>query len=255
MCYNFLMTEIALSNATTFFTGRLEAVFRKAKKHGLKYLEILPYRWTVPEQVLALQKKYGIEVAGLHLPQWWQKTYGQLCRERRGLLEKIINLVLQFYLGNAAQSPAWKILAALRPRRPYVLFHGDLVSQIEPTKFAALQKEHHAVIENVMPSPTAPRRHWDPREIKKIAPVVLDPAHFGALRPDLPEISSQVRPEIIHIGYEHGFPFYHDLPNAAEQAVLRQILRLSPPRFLVLETYPWVSAKKGIKLLRKIISE
>ena len=65
--------ELVLSNTTTFFTGRMESLFKKAKKYGFKYLEIVPYRWTTPEEILALEKKYQIQVAGIHMPLWWNK--------------------------------------------------------------------------------------------------------------------------------------------------------------------------------------
>ena len=72
--------ELVLSNTTTFFSGRLENVFKKAKKHGFKYLEILPYRWTNPAEVLNLEKKYQIQVVGIHLPQWWSGSLRQIIK-------------------------------------------------------------------------------------------------------------------------------------------------------------------------------
>lgn len=83
----------------------------------------------------------------------------------------------------------------------------------------------------------------------------MDPAHYGPLRPELPDIYRQVLPNIVHIGYEHGFFFQHDLPNEKEFTALRHLLQIHSPRYLVLETYPWISVKKGKQVMEKLVRE
>ena len=61
-------TELVLSNTTTFFGGNIEAIFKKAVKHGFKYIELVPYRWVTPEQVIGLEKEY-IPLSNLQLDE------------------------------------------------------------------------------------------------------------------------------------------------------------------------------------------
>ena len=122
-------------------------------------------------------------------------------------------------------------------------------------ELAELKKKYNVVIENIPPLMAKTRPEWDLLEIKKNAPPVMDPAHYGPLRPELPDIYRQVLPNIVHIGYEHGFFFQHDLPNEKEFTALRHLLQIHSPRYLVLETYPWISVKKGKQVMEKLVRE
>ena len=237
--------ELVLSNTTTFFTGRMESLFKKAKKYGFKYLEIIPYRWTTPEEILALEKKYQIQVAGIHMPLWWNKPpLG------------IINSIFQFYLGAAANSPGLAIAKALAERKPYLLLHADLMDQMG-NQVRTLSEQFHVLAENVPYQKNAPRYYWNPAAIPSQfqTGLVFDPGHYkksALIVPDLDilEAYRKTAPEVVHISYKDR---QHTLPNKGEREELRQMLSIHYPRYLVLETNPWVSVKKGKILLEELI--
>ena len=237
--------ELVLSNTTTFFTGRMESLFKKAKKYGFKYLEIIPYRWTTPEEILALEKKYQIQVAGIHMPLWWNKPpLG------------IINSIFQFYLGAAANSPGLAIAKALAERKPYLLLHADLMDQMG-NQVRTLSEQFHVLAENVPYQKNAPRYYWDPAAIPSQfqTGLVFDPGHYkksALIVPglDILEAYRKTAPEVVHISYKDP---RHTLPNKEEREELRQMLSIHYPRYLVLETNPVVSVKKGKVLLEELI--
>src|SRR3989344_3986847 len=214
--------ELVLSNTTTFFTGRMESLFKKAKKYGFKYLEIIPYRWTTPEEILALEKKYQIQVD----------------------------------LGAAANSPGLAIAKALAERKPYLLLHADLMDQMG-NQVRTLSEQFHVLAENVPYQKNAPRYYWDPAAIPSQfqTGLVFDPGHYkksALIVPglDILEAYRKTAPEVVHISYKDR---QHTLPNKGEREELRQMLSIHYPRYLVLETNPWVSVKKGKILLEELI--
>lgn len=231
------MPELVLSNTTTFFSGKIERVFKLARKLGFKYLEIIPYRWTDLAQILTLEKKYGVQVAGIHMPQWWQKPKLDLFTPLWAL-----------YLGGAVKNPALNIARGLSRigREFYLLFHTNLAREAG-SDFQRIAEQYHVVLEN-MPGETAHN------------PIsVFDTNHFRYTmkkRPGLNMIDAYqtIKPEIIHISYDH-LPMLHALPDEAEQDELKKMLARHKPKYIVLETNPWVSAKKGKLILEKIIEE
>ncbi len=241
---NFTIPELVLSNATTFFSGNLEKLFKKAKRLGFKYVEIAPYRWTRPEQILDLQKKYAITVAGIHLPftSWGQSIWQEL-KHRKGLWNKFFIIIFRFYLGNVAKNPAIQIAEQLSATKPYFLIHSDVVSEIGP-KITELRKRFHVVIENI------------PGDHTLTSGGVFDHNHFILSRRQYPklnimELYKQARPEIIHISYDNPIPA--SFPNAREQEELKQLLKIHQPRYITIETNPLTNVKKGKLLLEKIL--
>lgn len=236
------MLDLVLSNTTSFFSGNLEALFRNAKKYGFRYVEIIPYRWTRPEQILKWQEKYGVTVAGVHLPTAsWDRSAWQEFRQARGLWGKFWTLVLRVYLGNAQASPGLKIASALGS--PYVLIHQDVAQQMLE-KFTEVTRDFHVVIENIPSQPVlAPRG-------------VFDHGHFNESRRadpslDIYESYRQAQPEVIHISYNSRF--VHLLPGPQEQEELKRLLKLHQPRYVTIETNPLVSIRKGKNLLSTIL--
>lgn len=219
------LPKLVLSNTTTFFSGKIERVFQKAKKHGFQYLEIVPYRWTSPDEVLRLEQKYQIQVVGIHMPEWWDKPTFDL----RTPLWAI-------YLGNGKHSPALRLAEKLKTlgRDFYLLFHSDVAAAMGEV-FQKLSSRFHTVLENVPGEPV-----HNPIS-------VFDPGHFG---PGIP----QLKPEIIHISYNHGL-FPHTLPNKREQAELQEMLKIYKPRYIVIETNPLVSVKKAKQIIENLTSQ
>lgn len=254
--------ELVLSNTTSFFIGGIPATFKNAKKYGFKYLEILPYRWTSPEQILKLEQKYGVQVAGIHMPVWWKKTFWGEFRDRFSLFEKALYLPWQFYLGDAAKSSGLAIADALAARKPYMLLHSNLLRDMGP-EISHIAAKYHVVVENIPYDQRYSRHLWDPLEILKYfknrnlpGGLVFDVGHFNQVIKALPEINlfetyRQFIPEVIHISYMSGG--IHVLPNKKEQAELVELLKIHPPRYITIETNPWVSVKKAKKLMEEII--
>ena len=255
--------ELVLSNTTSFFTGAISTVFRNAKKYGFKYVEIVPYRWTTPEQIAALETKYGVAVAGIHMSTWWNKSMKEVLAERPGLSEKLLALVFSAYLGDGAKNPGLAIAEALEDKKPYVLFHTITVSHLKE-EFEKLTSRFHVVTENVPREPGYPQWFWDPiiakatLERRGLAGLVFDPGHFGETLRVMTHLNTleaykKSQPEIIHISYNSRIR--HLLPNKQEQEELKQMLQAHVPRYIVIETNPFVSIKKGKELLDKIIAE
>ncbi|MBI4050848.1 MAG: hypothetical protein HY396_02645 [Candidatus Doudnabacteria bacterium] len=251
--------ELVLSNTTTFFSGNIEAVFRKAKKYGFKYLEVVPYRWTKPVKIYELSRKYGIEIAGIHMPPASKKS---------GILEKLLAFVWEFYLGSGSANPGLKLAEVFVKTRqnpvPYLLFHADVVYEMGGN-FDKLAKKLNTVVENIPYQTNRPQFFWNPIAIRqemrkrrlKVG-LVFDPGHFHQTQEKIPRLNlletyQKTKPEIIHISYhDKGI---HTLPNQKEQKELRQMLKLHKPQYIVIETNPLVSVKKGKEILEKIIDE
>ncbi len=260
--------ELVLSNTATFFSGNIEAVFRKAKKYGFKYLEIVPYRWTKPGKIYELSHKYGVEVAGIHMPLWWKDSLKQAFPQRLGILEKIFTFIWELYLGPGIKNPGLKVAEVFVKNRqnpiPYVLFHTDVVDEMGEY-FDKLARETNTVIENIPYENGRPRFFWNPlailEEIQKRrinSGLAFDPGHMHLTLEHKPELNlleiyKKTRPEIIHISY-HNYGI-HTLPNQKEQEELGQMLKFHQPKYIVIETNPLVSVKKGKKLLEKIINQ
>lgn len=250
--------ELVLSNATTFFSGRLENVFKKAKKHGFKYLEILPYRWTTPEEILALEKKYQIQVVGIHLPQWWSGSLRQIIKKQSKIYEQLLSLAGDLFVGSVVKNPSLKIAEILKKQNRdfYLLFHANLVWQAR-SEFLKLTKQFAAAIENIPYHKKYPLVYWDPLKIKEAYPAIqiaFDIGHFETVpnfASKLLETYAQIKPAIIHISYGNFPP--HILPNQKQQAELKEMLQIHQPKYIVLETNPLVSVKRGKKFLEKII--
>lgn len=240
-----LTPKLVLSSTTTFFTGSMEAVFKKARQHGFRYLEILPYRWTTAAEILALEKKYGIQVAGIHLPLPWEKTFNPF--------NLAINTITAFYIGAGNLKPGFHIADALSARRPYLLFHSDLVWQ-DKKRFDEAKKTYNAVIENLSEKPAMPPRLWDPEQISETSPMIFDPAHYGVGRHDLLDKYRKIKPLGIHLAFDHGFPLYHDIPDARETGLVKQMLQIHTPEYLILECYPWTDIAKGKKIMDDLIA-
>lgn len=256
--------ELVLSNTTSFFFGGIKAAFQNAQKFGFKYLEIIPYRWTTPAEILQLEQQYGIQVIGIHLPVWWQHSLADELKRQTSVLGKFFTFVWQFYLGAGVKSPALQIVKALREREPYVLFHTSVVAEMGKTITQIAQK-FHLVIENVPYEAGLPNFFWNPVEILKTfqnqglkTDVLLDLGHFHQSMRRLPKLDlfetyRQTRPEVIHISYNsHGI---HLLPDQKEQTELVTLLKIHSPRYIVLETNPLVSIKRGKALLEKLIAQ
>ena len=261
--------ELVLSNTTTFFSGKVEAVFRKAKKYGFKFLEILPYRWTTPEQILTLTKKYDIRIAGIHMPEWWNMPLLQVAKHRDNILQKILMFVWNIYLGAGAKNSGLSIAEALSKKQqnssPYLLFHSNLVLEMGKG-FDVIANHFHAVIENLPYQKNLTPFHWDPIVIQKDmqsrgiqAGIVFDHGHLLQtiekqlkLKADILQTYRQTRPEIVHISYDSS-GILHSLPNEVEQRELIQMLKIHTPRYIVIETNPLVNVGKAKKLLEKII--
>ncbi len=258
--------ELVLSNTTSFFLGGMPALFRNAKKYGFKYVEIIPYRWTTPKQILDLAKKYDIQIAGIHMPTWWNQSMGQELRRREGILEKFFALIFNFYLSGAEKNPWRQIMRALAPQNPYLLIHTNVVYEMEG-EFDETAKTFHVAIENI---PFSSHRqlefYWNPVKINQemnargltTSNLVFDVGHFDQTRKKLPsldllEIYRQISPEVIHISYNsRGI---HLLPNKKEQEELKTLLQIHAPKYIVIETNPLVSIQKAKKLLEGIIEK
>ncbi|MDP3741378.1 MAG: hypothetical protein Q8R08_03585 [bacterium] len=240
-------SDLVLSNATTFFSGNIEKVFQKAKKYGFRFLEILPYRWTRTEEILNLEARYNIKVVGIHLPPGKPKNF----------LEKILNPFWVFYLGRAKQSPGWDIAQAFKRQKRdfYLLCHSDLIAELDNKLFSDLP----IVIENIpYYGGKYPEVLWDPIQILQTHPqtkLVFDPGHFSSTprAAKLLQIYPVLQPEAIHIGYNNFPP--HLLPNQKEREELKMMLEIHRPRYIVLETNPLVSVKKGKKILDALIDQ
>ncbi|MDP3993734.1 MAG: hypothetical protein U1C57_01470 [Candidatus Doudnabacteria bacterium] len=238
------MVKLVLSNTTTFFSGRIESVFKKAKKNGFKYVEIIPYRWTTAQEVSNLEKKYGVQVAGIHMPQYWL----------RNPKSSIFNLVFGFYLGGAANSPGFAITKSLSNRRPYLLFHANVADEMGD-KSREISHQFHTLVENIPYRTNYPENYWNP-VVSKESGFVFDPGHYKETPTDIPhpdmlEVYEKTLPEVVHISYNTWFQ--HVLPDKKEQDELRRCFSIHRPRYLVLETNPLVSVKKGKAMLEKLI--
>jgi len=236
--------QLVLSNATSFFFG-LEKLFKNAKKYGFKYVEIVPYRWTTPEEVKRLVNKYQIRVAGVHLPFIWQSLLKAI-KNTPVIQEKISYPIVHYYLGAADDSPAAAIAKEFSEQPPYFVVHSNIATEMGSEKFKyLLESGFHVVIENV------------PEDRKLAKSGVFDHNHFIQARRryypnlDILEAYKQALPEVIHISYDHLLPA--GLPNAREQNELKQLLKIHQPRYIVMETNPLVSIKKGRLLLEKIL--
>ncbi|TSA44858.1 hypothetical protein D4R52_03600, partial [bacterium] len=219
---------------------------------------------TRPAQILSLEKKYGIEVAGIHLPTWWKKSCWRLLSKQPGIFSKLSSLIIHFYLGCADQNPGWQIAEALGAKHPYVIFHTDVVADMGKI-FNERADSIHAVIENIPYYQGNADFYWNPAATEKEmrnrglnAGMAFDPGHFGETVNQMPNLNllesyKQFRPEIIHISYNsHGL---HLLPDEKEQEELQKMVQIYPPKYIVIETMPWVSAKKAKKMMEEIIEE
>lgn len=255
--------ELVLSNTTSFFIGGIKATFEKALELGFKYLEIIPYRWTTSEEILALEKIYGLKIVGIHLPLWWDLSFRQATKRKPGSLEKLLAVVWNWYLGDAESNPGFAIAKTLSKegRNPYLLLHTNVAEEMGE-KFRKFADQFHLVLENIPYESNYPQFYWNPISIQskwgERAGLVFDPGHFEQSLEAFPHINiletyKQLKPEVIHISY-NGYGI-HNLPNKKEREELKQMLKIYTPRYLVLETNPWVSVKKGKKLLENLISE
>lgn len=253
-----LKTELILSNTTSYFSGRIEAVFKNAKKYGFKYVEIVPYRWTTAEQILTLEKKYNIQVAGIHLPTTWKKSYLSAAIKAPSLFEKFASLLHHFYLGEAKSSPGWAIAKALHNRRPYVLFHTNVVMEMNE-EFSRLSRTVHPVIENIPIQNGSMEFLWNPLKISEMGiGLVFDAGHFLQTIERNPTLNlletyAKSKPEVLHISYNSRL--VHILPNKKEQEELVQMLQIHQPKYITIETNPLVSIKKAKVLIEKIIAQ
>ena len=235
--------ELVLSNTVSFFSGNIEILFKKAKKYGFGYLEIIPYRWNTAEQILNLQKIYNIKVAGVHMPSiTWQGGWLELLRKKNSLWEKFWSLVFYAYLGKAINSPGIKI--ASRLNSPYLLIHSNIAKEMGE-RFQEFQTNFHVVIENI------------PADKALFPGGMFDHGHFNESRLktpslDLDKLYGEAKPEGIHISYNSHF--VHLLPDEKEQTELKQLLRIHQPKYIVIETNPLVSVKKAKLLLEKILN-
>ena len=255
--------ELVLSNTTSFFSGNIENLFKNARKYGFHYIEIVPSRGIKPEQILSLQNRYGVKVAGIHLPTVWSETLMKTIKEKPGLFEQFFAVVFNFYLGKAKYSPGMDIARTLADQRPYLLIHSNVVKELS-AEFEPIAKEFHTVAENI------PRVYghdpllWDPVTIQnQLVPrglkgLVFDVGHYNQTMQDLPELNlfemyQQIAPEVIHISYNSLL--IHLLPNKKEQEDLKKLLQIHQPKYITIETNPLISIKKGKLLLEKIIEE
>lgn len=257
--------ELVLSNTTSFFLGGIPALFKNAQKFGFKYVEIIPYRWTRTEQISKFVNLTGIHIAGIHLAQWWNRTFWQELRKPASVLEKIFILIWEIYLGGAAKSPAWQIAQNPGQTKPYVLLHSDIIPEMGWHALKQISSQFRVVIENIPYHSRHPRFFWDLLEInaelKKhdiSAGLAFDIGHFQETLKSLPnldltKIYELAKPTILHISYNGSF--IHTLPNRKEQQELKNLLKLHSPQFITLETNPLISIKKGKELLEKIIKE
>jgi len=259
--------KLVLSNTTTFFSGNIEQVFKKAKKHGFKYLEILPYRWTRPEEVLRLEQKYKIRVAGIHMPEQWDKSLKKYIKQRPGTLAKLLPLLFRIYLGPAAINPGFRLSNLLHRhgQNPYLLFHSDLILEMGDKIFKKIANQYNLFIENAPYQKGVPENTINPlsiqkklKEVGKERNIILDPAHLkGSTKKiyklNLLQIYKQIKPRIIHIGYNDYGWFMHSLPNKKNQKELVQMLHIHMPEYIVLETNPLVSVKKGKEMIESIL--
>ena len=262
-----LKPELVLSNTTTFFSGNIERVFKKAKKHGFKYLEIIPYRWTNPANILSLERKYNIKVVGIHMPEQWKQSLWREIKQRKLLLEKLIPILFWFYLQKAPKNPGFELARILQEngRSPYLLFHSDLLPEIGKSIKLIAQKFNLA-IENAPHQNNLPSEAFDPVIIRETLKrlnkniFVFDPAHYKETVKSIPSLSlvqayKRTKPDVLHIGYNDNLPFMHALPNNKSQKELVEMLRLHSPKYIVIETNPLVSVKKAKALIERLIKE
>src|SRR3989338_3472321 len=254
--------QLLLSNTSSFFFGGIKAAFQNARKYGFDGLEIIPYRWTSPGEILSLEKRYGIKVAGIHLPPWWNKNLWQAVREPSSLFEKTLAPVWHLFLCSARNSAGLAIARVLAERKPYVLMHSNVTVEAA-NEFSALTKAFDIVVEKLTYYPQYAPPLWDPglaRQKNQANGVrcglVFDPGHFSRAVAKLPgtnpvETYKQARPEIIHISYNSAT--VHGLPNSEEQKELQAMLKIHQPRYIVLETNPFVSIKKGKEMLDRLL--
>lgn len=255
--------ELVLSSTTSFFRGNLKAAFQNARKFGFSYLEIIPYRWSNPQEILKLEKEYGVQVVGIHLTEWWRKSFWQAFRDCPDFWEKLFSPIWQFYLGNSVMSSSWQIAQSLRDRKPYLVLHANLLFEMGEPELRKLSSEYRILAENLPFYPQYPKSYWDLNALKAdmqqrgIVPgFVFDPGHFYQNRQKHPELDifqtyQNIKPEVIHISY-NNFGF-HNLPNRQEQTELSSLLRLHKPQYLVLETRPDISLAKSKRLMEKIL--
>jgi len=262
-----LKPKLVLSNTTTFFSGNIENVFKKAKKHGFNYLELLLYRWTDPESILALERKYNIEVAGIHMPEQWKQPLWHEIKQRKKLLEKLLPVLFWFYLEKAPKNPGFDLARILQEngRNPYLLFHSDLLPEIGK-EIKLIAEKFNLAIENAPYQKNLPGEAFDPVVIRETLKrlnkniFVFDPAHYKETVKSTPSLSliqthEKTKPDVLHIGYNDYLPFMHALPNSKSQKELVEMLRLHSPEYIVIETNPLVSVKKAKALLERLINE
>jgi hypothetical protein len=258
--------ELVLSNTTSFFVGGIRAAFHNARKFGFKYLELVPYRWTKPDEVLHWAQAYQVKVAGIHLPEWWKNSHWHGVQAQKELSQKVFAILWDIYLGPASLSPSLRLAEMLKAKNEpfYLLAHSDLVWEMG-TAFNNLAKKFHLVVENIPYHKRDPRFYWDPLEILRVlrdknleSGLVFDIGHLHQglnKQPsiNIPEMYRLSRPEIIHISYNSGG--IHMLPNPSEQDELTKLLRIHQPQYIVMETNPLVSIANGKQLLDKIIAK
>lgn len=260
--------ELVLSNTTSFFGGNIETVFKNAKRFGFKYLEIIPYAWVSPEEILKLQEKYQVQIAGIHLPPVWKKrTFLEAFAKGQGIISKFFNLIWKIYLGEVESNPGLKLAKILQEKshKPYLLIHTNIVDELKD-EFASITSSFHIVVENIIYDEDFPEFYWEPRTAKSLLqekriPVgwAFDPAHYlYAIKKfphlDMLETYKQISPEVIHIGYDNAF-IPHLLPNKKERDRLTQMFKIHQPKYVVIESNPLVSIKKARKLLEELINE
>lgn len=257
--------QLLLSNTTNFFSGKIETTFRNAKKFGFSGLELIPYRWTTPGQVLALEQKYQIQVHGIHLPIWWDEPLLQVLRERIGIADKFFSLIWQIYLGSASESPGLGLVESLakQGRYPYLLIHSNVAARMGNV-LSDFAKHYHVVVENIPYHARHDRFLWDPvlikntlRQLSPKTDIVFDGGHFDQTRQAKPELDllqvyKQAAPEVIHISYNSRF--IHLLPNAQEQKDLEAMLRIHQPKYITVETNPLVSVRKAKRMIEEIVN-
>ena len=221
--------QLVLSSTATFFSGNIEAVFKKAKKYGFKYVEIIPYKWNTPEQILEFQKKYNVQIAGIHMPPQTANP--------SGFLEKIFSYIWKFYLGDTEKNPGTLIATALKKQNPYVLIHADVQNKFP--------QDLHIVIENVPYNQKLPITDCK----------VFDHSHFKTAykSSNAVEAYKKILPEIIHIGYDYP-PLFHILPHNKELNELKTMLKIYKPKYMVIETNPLISIKRAKEMFENLLS-
>lgn len=248
-------SQLVLSNTATFFGGNIEALFRKARKYGFQYLEVIPYRWNTPQQILNLERKYDLKVVGIHLPpNSWDDSLSKILSTKHGLWEKFFTSVWHFYLGKARISPALKIASALQ-NLSYVVVHANVMRDMGQ-EFESLGKRLPLLVENLPYESSYPELFWNPAKLP--CPSLFDPGHFlqtlqTKTELHILEVYEQIKPRVIHISYNTHF--HHLLPDLREQREFIEMLKIHRPEFVTIETNPLVNPGKGKRLLEKLIAK